>query len=395
MVLWRKLRTAAPQRWALLPGMRTVYINGKFTAQSTTGVQRFAHGLVSALDAALDAEQEAELGTCAPECWVLLCPHEGQPPALSRVQVRKLGRAGWPAHAWEQLLLPWASRDGLLLNLTGSAPLLALRQACTLHDAAVFDQPQSYSWTFATWYRFSFARQAGRAQLLFTVSEFSRQRLAQALGLAPARFEVLHNSCDHLNGVTPDSRVLGRHGLEPDRFLLTVGAGSGNKNLAALQAAVARLQPRRGLKLVVVGAPDVRVFAAEGRHVEPAWMLRLGRVEDAELKALYGAATLLVAASPHEGFGLPALEAMASGCAVAAARGGALPEVCGDAAIYFDAYDADDLARCLDHLLSNPTLLAGMRQQGLQRASQFTASAPARRLLQTLRALPALARATA
>ncbi len=60
MVLWRKLRTAALQRWALTSGMRTVYINGKFTAQPTTGVQRFARGLVSALDAALDAEQEAE-----------------------------------------------------------------------------------------------------------------------------------------------------------------------------------------------------------------------------------------------------------------------------------------------------------------------------------------------
>src|SRR5690349_11020881 len=118
--------TGEDMRVALSASMTPLYINGKFAAQRTTGVQRVAAQLIAALD------QQRGLGRC-----VLLCPAGVPAPALRCIEVRSVGPAGMPLHAWEQWVLPRAARDGLLVNLAGAAPAFARRQVCMLHDAAV------------------------------------------------------------------------------------------------------------------------------------------------------------------------------------------------------------------------------------------------------------------
>jgi len=350
----------------------TTYLNGKYIAQRTTGVQRVAAQLVSALDARVSGR------------WVLLCPAGARLPKLRRIEPRFVGPAGVPLMLWEQCLLPWAARDGVLLNLAGAAPALARRQVCMLHDAAVFDYPEAYTRRFSAWYRWLFRRLARHALALLTVSDFSRKRLAMHLHVDASRFARVPNGADHLDAIEADDTVLDLHGLRGQRFLLAVGSDNPTKNHAALLAAFARLTDEPDLRLAMVGGGHSAVFA---RHVrdEQSQVVRVGELGDAQLKALYTNALALVFPSLYEGFGLPTLEAMASGCPVAAARAASLPEVCGDAALYFDPLDPDDIAASLRRLCGDADLRARLRAAGALRVAAYPWSASATALLAALR----------
>ena len=340
---------------------RPIYINGKFAAQRTTGVQRAARRLVLALDERLAGDEGH---------WLLLLPADATAPALRHIDVRKGGWAGLPLHLWEQLVLPVAARDGMLVNLAGAAPWLARRQLALLHDAAVFDSPQAYTTVFGWWYRTLFRHLAQRGHGLLTASAFSQGRLAPRLGVPASRIGLLAGGSDHLDGVTADAGVLAQLGLEGKRYLLAVGSANPNKNLSALVQAFGRLPAQADLRLVIVGAGSPGVFAGAAILDAPG-VVRAGAVDDAELKALYQRAAALVFPSLYEGFGLPPLEAMACGCPVAASRAASIPEVCGDAALYFDPGSVDDIAGALRRLLADAPLRDALRRAGTVRAAAY------------------------
>jgi glycosyltransferase involved in cell wall biosynthesis len=369
--------------------VRTVFINGKFIAQRTTGVQRVAANLLNALDR---RAAEAAAGPGA-ERWVLLCPPGHPLPPLRAIETRSVGLPGLPLHAWEQWSLPRAARGGLLLNLAGSAPAFAAQQVCTFHDAAVFDQPRNYSFVFRHWYRWLFRRLARRAALLLTVSAFSRARLADVLAVPPQRVAIVGAGAEHLAALVSDERVLRECGLQRGGFFMAVGSLSPGKNLGALLQAYARLAGD-GLRLVIAGTRDARVFAAAAapRAVDAAdGVVLAGAVDDAALKALYENALALVFPSTYEGFGLPPLEAMACGCPVAAARAAAIPEVCGDAALYFDPHSVDEIAAAMCRLRDDEALRGRMAAAGRSQARRHTWDGAAVRLLQHLQPLLAAA----
>lgn len=354
----------------------TIYVNGKFTRQPTTGVQRVAEQLLRALDALAPRADEPR--------WVLLHPPGGGLGGLRRIEQRAIGSAKAPLHAWEQAWLPRASRGGMLLNLSGSAPFFGRRTAAMLHDAAVFDHPEAYSRAFVAWYRRLFARLGRRAERLFTVSAFSRSRLATCLDVPESRFEVLANAADHLDGVAADDTVLDRYELRGRPFLLAVGSANPTKNLPALVSAFARLEPS-DLRLVIVGGSNSRVFAGDATMTaDPPGVVRTGPLGDAPLKALYGSALGLVFPSLYEGFGLPALEAMAQGCAVSASNAASLLEVCGDAALYFDPRSADGILAAIERLMGDADLREGLRRAGRLQAAKFSWAASAERLRSVL-----------
>jgi glycosyltransferase involved in cell wall biosynthesis len=361
--------------------MQTVYVNGKFTAQATTGVQRVARCLLEAVDQRL----ASEVGGPAAR-WVLLCPPVGRPPPLRRVETRVVGARHGSLHLWEQWTLPRAARDGLLLNLTGSAPAWAGQQICTLHDAAVFDRPEAYAPLFRGWYRWLFRRLARTAVAINTVSAFSRARLADRLGVPGKRINVIHNGGDHLLHVQASPGYLASVGLVGRRFVLAVGSENVTKNFGAVIEAMAELADDKVLLVIAGGRRGVVFAPAAGKTEASDRVIRLGPVGDAELKALYGAAIALVFASSYEGFGLPPLEAMSCGCPVLASSATAVPEVCGDAALYVDPDSPPDIARRLGQMMADDGLRADLVVRGTARLRQFTWQAAAARLQAQLQA---------
>jgi glycosyltransferase involved in cell wall biosynthesis len=381
----RTITTQAPR--SLL--QRTVFINGKFSAQRMTGVQRVALNLVLALDQLLDQGPSAEI-----KRWVLLVPLGAKTPVLRNIETLVVpSPPGLGLHGWEQLILPWAARSGLLLNLAGAAPWLARRQVCMLHDAAVFEQGQAYSLLFRHWYRLLFRRLGRRALSLLVPSDFSRQRLMKHLGQAASRFSVLPAGAEHLDAIEADRSILDDLPLHGRPFFLAVASQNPTKNIDRLLAAHARMLIDNPIHLVIVGGKNDSVFAHHGSQPEtPAatststtahtsLVIRAGAISDAQLMALYGAALAFIFPSIYEGFGLPPLEAMRAGCPVAVARAASLPEVCGDAALYFDPFSVESITASLQRLASSDAERTRLRGAGLRHAQTFTWQTSARRLL--------------
>jgi glycosyltransferase involved in cell wall biosynthesis len=307
---------------------------------------------------------------------------------LRRIGCPSAGPSGLRGHAWEQLVPAAAARGGArVLNIAGSGPWLGGAQVSWLHDAAVFDEAWAYRPAFVAWYRALFRHRARRGDLLIVPSEFSRQRLAHHLGVPPARLQVLGHGADHLDRIEPDTQALSRLGLREGHFWLAVASANPSKNLARLRQAHARLAAADRPPLVLVGGDNPQVFEPAGTAstglAAGDGVRQLGRVDDAVLKSLYRGALALVMPSLVEGFGLPAAEALNEGCAVLAARAGALTEVCGDAAVYADPLDVDALAAGMQ-ALRDTALRERLRQRGRERAAGLRWATQARRLLQLL-----------
>lgn len=354
--------------------MMPIAINGRFLTQGMTGVQRFAREITAAADRLAGHDHW-------PKARLFMPSSVAQSP-YAYFEAQAIGQKS--SQIWEQWELPKAARGSFLINLGNTAPLrLGKAQAVVIHDAGVFDTPESYSFAFRTWYRFLHKMLARTEAQLLTVSEFSRGRIAHALGVSPGSIGVLPEGGDHMLRITANASILGRHGLEPGRYALVVGNPAAHKNLAALTGAAALLG-RRGLTLAVAGAADPSVFRAGGGPAADAGRI-LGRVSDAELRALYENALCLIFPSRYEGFGLPPLEAMTCGCPLVAAHAGAVPEVCGEAALWFDPQRPETLAEALERLLDEEGLAEGMRTAGLKRAANYTWEKAALTLLSLIR----------
>ena len=330
--------------------MTDVFLNARFSVQALTGVQRFAQEISRALT--------------------------GMMQITPIVPAGPMGSIA--GHLWEQMLLPWRARRGTLVNPGNTAPLLGGRQVVVIHDAGVFATPEAYSLKFRLWYRLVQRRLLlGQARVV-TVSNFSQAEIASAFGCAAERIAVIGEGAEHLTRVAPDTTILKRNGLHARGYVLAVGSLAAHKNLVAL-AETAALLSGRGLELVVTGGFAAGVFG-DNRAGPPPGCRFVGRVDDAELRALYQSAACFVFPSRYEGFGLPAVEAMTEGCPVVAANAGALPEVCGEAAAYCDPLDGADIARTVTTLLDDPARRAALAVMGRARVASMTWEAAATRL---------------
>ncbi|MBL6456841.1 glycosyltransferase family 4 protein [Belnapia sp. T6] len=350
-----------------------IAVNGRFLTQRVTGVQRFAAEITRALDA---MAAEGVLPGAR-----LLRPASDTPSPFPHLRDEAFGRLR--GQAWEQAELPVRARGSVLVNLGNTAPLLmGRRQVVVIHDAGAFDTPESYSFAFRSWYHALHRALPKVGARLLTVSDFSRGRIAHHLGLDPARIGVVHEGGEHILREPADTAVLARHGLRPGGYALVVGTRAAHKGLAGIGEAQALLAAR-GLVLAVAGAANAQVFRNAGDPSGQA-VLPLGRVSDAELRALYEAAFCLIFPSRYEGFGLPPLEAMTCGCPVIAAHAAAVPEVCGEAALWFDNDGPRRLPDALARLLDEDGLRERLRAEGLRRAAGFSWRGAAERLVALL-----------
>ena len=238
--------------------------------------------------------------------------------------------------------------------LTVPLPYSRHPRIVTLHDVLHRDLPALVPRHVRAFRALAYDLAARRADRVIVPSAFVRERAIVRLGLDRERVHVVPHGVDH-DLFHPDDRP-----REP--FLLYPARRWPHKNHAFLFGAFAELRrDRPDLELVLTGEPDAGGL--------PNGVRSLGYVSAAELAELYRRAAALVFPSRYEGFGWPVLEAMASGCPVAAASGTAVEEVASDAAVFFDPDSATDAVVAIKHALTNA---ADLGARGIERASTFT-----------------------
>jgi glycosyltransferase involved in cell wall biosynthesis len=339
-------------------------LNGRFLSAPQTGVQRVAANLIVALDQ-LIATQPGPAGD-----WVLRAPRD-TPRQLPLAAMRFEAASLLKGQAWEQLELPVAAQQSGLINLCNAGPLMAPSALTLIHDAQVYLAPESYSPAFSRWYRLALPRLAANSRSVVTVSEFSKAMLARFRVAPLDRIRVVPNGADHMLQAPADARALTRFGLERHSFVFAFGSLQRHKNLAVLLRAFAD-PALRGLQLVVGGGVEAAA-AARAFGVPPSRnVVFAGWLPDGEVRALLEAAVCLACPSTTEGFGLPPIEAMALGCPAVVAPAGALPEVCGSAAIYAPADDVAAWVSAIATIAGDASGRAARRYKARAHSAQYS-----------------------
>jgi glycosyltransferase involved in cell wall biosynthesis len=245
-----------------------------------------------------------------------------------------------------------------------------------VYDLSFIHHPETVSRRHLYFLRFVLPGVVRRAPAVITISETIRAEIAEHYEIDDAAIHVVPPGCDlgRFDGNRmPDEEIPGL----PDRYLLYMGTLEPRKNLPGLLAAYAALRQRHpdAPPLVLAGGVGWRVrdLLAELRltSAERA-VIALGYVDDRTVPALYARALALVFPSFYEGFGLPALEAMASGCPVIGADRSAIPEVVGDAGLLVDPYDHSAIAGAMERVLYDEPLRADLVARGKRRSRSFT-----------------------
>jgi glycosyltransferase involved in cell wall biosynthesis len=256
-------------------------------------------------------------------------------------------------------------------------PLLPCPAVITIHDLIHLRLPAGRPRRARVYARVMLALAVRRAARVIVVSESTRRDLETILGAAPERIRVIPNGVGSHFRPAPDPAAIadGLRALAVAApYFLFVGNPLPHKNLPALLEAFRGLPPGLG-RLVLAGIPPgahARVAAACQTRALEARVTIVPPLPEASMPLLYQGATALVCPSLWEGFGLPALEAMACGTPVLAADRGALPEVVGDAGILVDPANVDALREGLYTLAVQGTRREALRLAGLSRARQFS-----------------------
>ena len=281
---------------------------------------------------------------------------------------------------WEQTALPLlASRLNVLHCPVNVMPLLATCPAVlTIHDLTFLRYPDRFRPERRRYLTALTRLSARRARRIMTDSANTKLDVAELLDVPLDKIEVVYPGADEAFHPLPPAEVEAfrrAKGL-PDQFILYVGTLEPRKNVELLVRAYSLLLQRMAAcPLVIAGGKGWmfdQIFAAVKDHNLTERVFFPGYVDAAELAQWYAAATIFVYPSLYEGFGLPALEAMACGVPVVVSDVSSLPEVVGDAGIKVDAHDAEQLADALAELLRSNEQRQQMSAAGLRHAATFT-----------------------
>lgn len=360
------------------------------------GLSRYIYELVTRLPA-IDSEDRftAFVGN-----GVLPADFLRSKPRNLRLSRSRLPTASAPVRiAWEQVALPVAAaqqRLDLLLCPVNVRPIVCpCPSVVTVHDVIFLHYPQNFKPAKRRYLAAMTTWSVRHAAHVIAVSEATRQDVINLLGVSPQRVTTVHN------GVGEQFRPVGeevkasfkREQQIAGRVILYVGTLEPRKNLVMLLQAFAAIadEPAHSDVALVIGGSkgwyyDEIFTTAERLGLTAQGRVRfLGRVPDEQLPLWYNVATVFAYPSLYEGFGLPALEAMACGVPVVASNTSSLPEVVGDAGVLLDPTNAGEWADALARLLADPRTAAELGNKGLAQASKFSWERTARETLQVLR----------
>ncbi len=296
---------------------------------------------------------------------------------------------------WRQFVLPFLlKRHGIDVCFFTNF-VISVAAPCamvlTIHDLSVWLFPRTHSLRNVVWARTLVPISTRRSRRIIADSNNTKLDIVRLMKVPSQKISVIHLGAPDECTPEPqpeDEEAMAHYGIIKP-YVLFVGTLEPRKNLNSLI---------RSFDQVAKARPDVHLVLA-GRR---GWMAQaifdelerrdlLGRVHitgyvrERYLPALYRQASAFVYPSLYEGFGLPPLEAMSSGTPVIVSRSSSLPEVVGDAGLYVNPLDTDELARAMESILSEPELAAELRRKGLERAAQFSWKKAAEQTLEILR----------
>lgn len=339
-----------------LTGKTAVVVNARFLTQHMTGVQRFA------------SEISLRLKEMLPHLKFLAPKNIIHKELAEKLEVETYGH--FSGHLWEQVELPlYLKSNGspLLLCLCNTAPIFYRNKIVCVHDLAFLINPEWFSKSFSSFYKLIIPTVAKSSVKVLTVSNYSKKNLVKYLSIPESEVIVLYNAVSESFAVDAELQA-NKYG----EYILAVGSLDPRKNLRTLVEAYNQCKAS-GLKLVVAGAgskifndPELHALV----HNNPSITLT-GYLSHEELVNAYRHAKVFVYPSLFEGFGIPPLEAMSCGCATIVSNSSSLPEVCGDASLYVDPKNPDNIADTIISLLSNEELRQQLIQKGYERVSLF------------------------
>lgn len=351
----RQTKRSEKRRWT---------INGDFLSLRRNGVARYAREVTLQLDALF-----SEGHPLTRDLDLLLISSRVPDVPLKRIRNRVVPEYKYPRlpQFWVQMQLPFYVRGGLV-SFCNLAPVLCKRHIVCIHDLHTKLMPESYGRLFRMAHYLILPLLGRRAARITTVSELAKEHLA-SYGVAPKqKIVVTYNGSDHAKRW---DRTRSRLKIETNRpFVFCFGRPERYKN-AELLVQLAPMLDQIGLDVWVAG--DLPASAYE----TPAGMGRsnvhvLGRISDDDLaQALFNAVCFLFP-SRIEGFGLPAVEAMAHGCPVVASTSPCLPEVCGDAALFADPDDVGAWLSAVAVLSKDAALRKQMVEKGFAQAERYS-----------------------
>lgn len=303
-----------------------IYINARFLTQPITGVQRFAIEISTRLKQQLGNEVQ------------LVAPNNIIHHDLAnKLGVRIIGKTH--GHIWEQFTLPiyFKNKSGtILLNLCNTAPFFYKNNIVTVHDLAFFAHPNWFSLPFRLYYRFLIPQILKRTNVVFTVSQFSKQEIIDYIKIPEKNIFVVNNGVSnefmHKKFVNTKSN-----------FILFVGSLDPRKNIQSLINTLKFLPQEISLKIVGKQSPNFN----EQINIPNEIVNRIqftGYIPDIELNKLYNEALCFIYPSLYEGFGIPPLEAQALGTLVIVSDIPVFREIFGDSVIYCNPNSPEDIA---------------------------------------------------
>jgi glycosyltransferase involved in cell wall biosynthesis len=280
---------------------------------------------------------------------------------------------GWPP-------LDWFFKT--TLDLTHSATPLVIptrgKKMITVHDLFFWDFPEESNPEARKYFRKKIERSLAKADGIIAVSQYTNKALREKFDIPDGRIRTIHEGLDpfFLQEIPPDTlECLRKRYSLPAEFILFVGAPEPRKNLGALLDALKLVHAGRDKVPLVIAGPrakdEARLNDQIARDGLEPWVRFLGYVPKRELMTLYRLASVFVFPSLCEGFGFPLLEAMAGGLPVAASDVSALPEIGGEAAVYFDPKNPEDIAEKVTRLLQDTQLRQELIDKGKKRALDF------------------------
>jgi len=273
-------------------------------------------------------------------------------------------------HLWTHFILPFYDGD-ILFCPANIAPIFvpsSKKLVVTIHDVAFLTYPKSFSTFFRLYYRFIIPINIKRAEKIITVSQNSKYEIEKYYPNAKGKVEVIHLGVDSL---------FKRLGTQKKKQILYVGSMNERKNFSSILRAYTMLN-NSDYALLMVGnfssnfaLDDATKKLIESTKLNPNIEFK-SNVDNDELVKIYNESMLFVFPSFYEGFGLPILEAIACGTPVVCSNSTSLSEVGGEAVVYCNPYNVNDIAEKMEMVLSDETLQQDMIDKGLNRAKQFT-----------------------